>query len=471
MARSTIVDRQTVIFLLILAIYIVFQFSCTVNVLAYLPDGFATENFYHPLARNLISHGVYATGEAPTLELTNLRPPFYAFALSIAYRLFGAHEVVGVILNNTLLTAVMVLVYLIGRRICPSVGLLAVVLLMADTIFLAEANSNQSDLMFTFLLTSTVWCFLNGFTSQRQTAWLLAGCFTLALAVFTRAVGMYLWLPVALSFIIAFWQRVPARRIAMYIAAVVIIQAAFMVPWMLRNQATMGNSDYAGMRNSHVISFWAPLLVSKRLGISHEAAKDKIWDELRSDPKAPKEDAMGGAYENYLNARAKQLILDNAAYIPPVMLDNIPRMFISYASEPLVAFLSPQKFAAWQSIDQYSFGTGAWNIERRIAVLRTFYEKGLIWIMAYGFVVKIVNLTVFIMSFVGIFLLTRSGNRQWRDMAWLIFLVYGCITLISLLVTQGRFRVPVMPAFALMASFALHYMWQKFAEKFARTRR
>ena len=86
--------------------------------------------------------------------------------------------------------------------------------------------------------------------------------------------------------------------------------------------------------------------------------------------------------------------------------------------------------------------------------------------LAYGFIVKIINLGVFILAFVGIFLMVRSGNRQWRDKAWFLFLVYGCVTLISLIVTQGRLRVAVMPAFALTASFALHYFWQRYAEKF-----
>ena len=141
-------------------------------------------------------------------------------------------------------------------------------------------------------------------------------------------------------------------------------------------------------------------------------------------------------------------------------------MFLSNASEPLVVFLSPEKFNAWQNIDQrldrISFGAGAWDVERRIAVLRNFWEDGLISILAYGFVVKIVNTIIFIMAFVGIILMVRSGTRQWRDMAWFIFLFYGCITLLSLLTTQGRFRVPVMPGFAIAASFSFHYLWQKY---------
>jgi 4-amino-4-deoxy-L-arabinose transferase-like glycosyltransferase len=470
MVRSSLFDRHTVILMAVLAVYVVFQITCTLNILAYLPNGFPTENFYHPLARNLLLHGVYAMGEAPVLEPSTFRPPFYAIVLSTAYRIFGLHEAVGVVMNNVLLTSTLILVYLIGRRINPITGLIAVVLLMSDTIFLAEANRNQSDLLFTFLLTTMAWCFLNGFSSRRHAVWLLAGCAIVGLAVFTRAAAMYLWLPLSLSFVITYWHRLPARRIAFFIVAVIVIEAAFVVPWMLRNQDISGNNDYAGMQSSHIVHFWAPLLIAKRLGISSEEAKSQILADERNDPAAPKGDPEGGAHEIYLNKIGKQLILENAAYIPHVMFDNLPRMFISYASEPLVALLSAKKFAAWQSIDQYSFGTSAWSLERRLAVMKTYFDKGLIWVIGYGFIVKLVNAMVFFMSFTGIFLMVRSGNRQWRDTAWFFFLVYGCITLIALLVTQGRFRVPVMPAFALTAAFAVHYFWQKLRARYVLSR-
>jgi 4-amino-4-deoxy-L-arabinose transferase-like glycosyltransferase len=468
MVRAYSVDRRTIYFLAVLMLYIAFQIACTANVFAYLPDGFRTENMYHILAQNLMSYGSYALGEPPALEPSTFRPPLYAFVLSLAYLIFGAQEIVGVVMNNVFLTATLVLVYLIGRRINPGIGLLAVVLLMLDTIFLAQANRNQSDLLFCFLLTLSTWCFLNSFSARRHAVWLIIGCFALALAVFTRAAAMYLWLPVSISLIIAFWQRLPVRHIVMFVAAVIIIQGAFVVPWMMRNHALTGNSDYAGMKGFHLTSFWAPLLVGKRLGVSPLKAKKMISDNTQSDPALPNSEDQG-RYEAYMVARGQQLILDNAAYILPVLLDNIPRMFLSYASEPLVVFLSPQRFDAWQGIDKrldkISFGTSPWDVERRIALLRTFWDDGLISVLGYGFIVKFVNSVIFVMAFVGIWLMVRGGSRQWRDTAWFIFLVYGCIALISLLATQGRFRVPVMPAFALTASFALQYMWQNYGKQ------
>jgi hypothetical protein len=468
MFKIPYLERSTIYFLAILVAYAVFQIACTVNVLAYLPDGFRTENFYHPIAQNLMSYGSYALGEPTALEPSTFRPPFYAFVLSLFYRIFGAQEMVGVVLNNVFLTVMLVLVYLIGRRLSPGIGFLAVVLLMLDTIFLAQANRNQSDMLFCVLLTLSTWCFLNGFSMRRHAVWLIVGCLALALATFTRAAAMYLWLPVSISLIIAFWQRLPASRIAMFVAAVVIAQAAFVVPWMIRNHAITGNSDYAGMKSFHMVSFWAPVLVGKRLGVSPIEAKLMIGEDIRADPALPKAEPLG-PYEAYLNARGQQLILENAAYIVPVLLDNIPRMFLSYASEPLVVFLSQQRFDAWQSIDErldkISFGTSPWDVERRIVLLRTFWNDGLIGVLGYGFIVKAINALVFVMAFVGVFLMVRSGSRQRRDMAWFIFLVYGCITLISLLTTQGRFRIAVMPAFVLTASFALHYFWQKYREK------
>ena len=116
MVRAHSVDRRTIYFLAILVLYIAFQIACTANVFAYLPDGFRTENFYHPITQNLISYGSYALGEPPTLEPSTFRPPFYAFVLSLVYRIFGAQEIVGVVMNNVFLTATLVLVYLIGRQ-------------------------------------------------------------------------------------------------------------------------------------------------------------------------------------------------------------------------------------------------------------------------------------------------------------------------------------------------------------------
>lgn len=143
-------------------VFVMVAFAClqvltTHNVLALFPAGFETEGFYHPLAINLLNHGSYELGTHPEIELSTFRPPAYPVVLAGLYAIFGADEIVGVIFNNAVLFATLCTVFAIGQRFHPWVGLVSVVLLILDPIYLAQSNRNQSDVMFMFLLVQCLY--------------------------------------------------------------------------------------------------------------------------------------------------------------------------------------------------------------------------------------------------------------------------------------------------------------------------
>lgn len=451
-------DRTLILFGALLLLYLTFQVFCTINVLGYFPDGFGTENFYHPIALNLLQFGEYALGEYPDLRPSTFRPPLYSLVLAGLYGLFGPSEVVGIVFNNLLLAALMIMVFLLGRRIHGVVGLIAVVLLMLDPVGLAQSNRNQSDLLFAALITLSLLLAWNVLLRPLKYRWVALAALALSLATFTRAAGMYLWIPLVISLVWAHWRKESVTRLVAAVVLVAAIHAAFTLPWMMRNNAIVGSFDFAGMKGWHLVSFLAPLVIAKRDGIEPQQAKQKIWDDIRADPRRPADDDVG-AQQDYLSALGSKLVFENWPHLLLVLPDNVPKLFLSYPSEPLAVFLTQDNFKAWHELDRVrhltSYGVDTWGIQRRIDQVRYYLEHGLLGILGYGLFLKMLNALVLVLGFVGLVLMWRAKSPNVRHYAIFLFLTIGCLTVISVLVTQGRFRLPLMPGFTLCAGYAL----------------
>lgn len=452
-------DPEVKLFGVLLLVFVVIQVATATHTLRYFPSGFWTEDYYHPLAVNLLKYGAYGFGEPPDLELSTHRPPLYAATLAILYRVFGSDETVGVVFNNVLLIGLIVVTFLAGRRLHAAVGLVAALLLMLDTIYLAEANRNQSDMLFSVLITLTLLFSLRAVTRPLNLAAVAGAGLALGLAAFTRAAGLYLWLPLCVALLIAHWRSASTARLGAAVAIVLGLSVAFVAPWMMRNHAITGNADYASMKSSHLVAFYAPLFIAKRDGISVAEATMRIAQAFQADPEYQRLDT--GGRQKYLNALGERLIRENWVDALLVLPENIPRMFLSYASEPIAVHLEPERFQAWsrQYWKDHSVGQPMSEADRRKGVLRHYIDEGLFFVLAYGIVVKGVNGAVLFLAVVGCILLLRSGDPYGRQVGVVVILLFGALTAVSILVTQGRFRLPVMPGLALAAAFGAITLW------------
>lgn len=239
------------------------------------------------------------------------------------------------------------------------------------------------------------------------------------------------------------------------------IQAAAMAPWMARNHAISGSSNFASMKGAHLISFYAPLYLAKRDGIEPLEAKQKIWDQIHADPTYQALDA--GGKERYLDSLGVRLIFENLPYALAVIVDNLPQLFLSYPSEVAAVLLEPPAFEAWRSFDAdrhaVSFNQDSWALGPRLEMIRYYWERGLVGVLGYGFLVKALNGLVVVFAALGLVVVWRDPSVERRRPALFLFLFLAILTLVSALATQGRFRLPIMPVAAVVAVYGARFLW------------
>jgi len=453
-------DRITPVALALFGLFTLFQIVTFVATQRYFPDGFWTENFYHPLAVNLLHYGVYGLGDTPNIEPSTMRPPFYTAVLAGFYALFGEREVVGVVLNNVFLNLTLVLTYVIGRRLSPAIGLIAAGVIAFDTIYLAEANRNQSDMLFTFLVVLGIWLTVRAADQPLRWSAVAAAGLVFAVATFTRAAGMYLSVALVLVLVFAHWRTESLVRLGAAALIVGTLTAAFMAPWMARNYAITGNAQFASMKGYHLVGFYAPLFIAKRDGITPAAAKKQLLESFQNDPVYQ---AMSpGQQEKYLAELGGHLVRENWWHALLVIPDNIPRMFLSFASESLAVLFPRDRFQVWAESNGADLAAGLTNRtpSGTLALVQSYLQSGLGPIVAYGAMVKGVNTLVLALAALGCLLLVLSPDAERRSVGVTIVLVCGALSATALLATQGRFRLPVMPGLAVAAGFALYRLRQ-----------
>ena len=245
---------------------------------------------YDELASN-IANGLGYVHRFPQLEAhpTAFRPPLYPILLGAFYRVFGEHLVVGRLLSMALGMGVVLLAFLLARRIAGwraamVAGLLVAVyppLLANDTFLLTEPLSLLLLLGMLHVLDRGRW------------AWAGVLC---GLSILSRPSAQFIVVVVAIWVLWRLgWKR------ALYFAGVT---ALVVVPWVVRNWVQVGEpvlvssngfnfaasySPQAKESNTFVDPVFDERFASYRLLMFDEAAWDKemqklAFDSLKDDP-------------------------------------------------------------------------------------------------------------------------------------------------------------------------------------------
>lgn len=195
-----------------------------------------------------------------TGDPTAFWPPGYSLLVATLYVVFGEHVIAAQLLNVSLGTGTVALVYLLGRRLADHPTALvaaAIVALWPSLIFFTGVT--LSEVTFTFFALLGVYLltvdaqrpFPSGRTSNfepRRVLLLFAAGATLGFAALVR--GQALLLPLAL---VPFWLRSGVRwpAIGRSLAGVAIGMALIVAPWTVRN----------------AIQLDAPVLISTNAGV------------------------------------------------------------------------------------------------------------------------------------------------------------------------------------------------------------
>ena len=182
-------------------------------------------------------HGLYATRMPgyPVLlaGLLWLRPSF-AFILY-------AQAIIGGLSCGVL--------YLIGRRLSPWIGLIGAALLAVDPLQIGFCAAILTEIPFTLVLLVTLWLLTRLLTDRQLIGWPLLGL-VWGVAIYLRAAAFWLIWPLGLTVVVAWvvlsvrqdglrWHATLRRGLMGFLFAWVVVLAT-LYPWNVRNTARFG---------------------------------------------------------------------------------------------------------------------------------------------------------------------------------------------------------------------------------------
>jgi hypothetical protein len=172
-------------------------------------------------------------------RLTSWRPPFYPFVLSVLYTIAGTNDPTVTRGMQAILSLLnCVLVYLLARRLFGArVGVGAAALFAFYPAMLFYNNHLLTEVVFTFLLTLTGYCFV-AYLGSGRLALLAATGLTLGLAVLTRDT---VWPLVGVMSLLAWYgRRLSVRSWITHSAVLVLAFVVIVGPWAVRNTRLHG---------------------------------------------------------------------------------------------------------------------------------------------------------------------------------------------------------------------------------------
>lgn len=191
----------------------------------HMPD----ERLYHKLAKSIIAGAGYATAKGASLY----RPPLYSGFLALVYSVFGPNPIVATLFQAVLSAATCYFVYRIafslwGRR----TAVLTAVLWAVGPDMIIFSKLLMTETLFLFLAALLLLFLINYPVSLKSS---IAIGITAGLAALTRPVILP-FLPFALI-----WMAYTDRANWVKILTIILICAAVITPWTIRNYAVTGH--------------------------------------------------------------------------------------------------------------------------------------------------------------------------------------------------------------------------------------
>jgi 4-amino-4-deoxy-L-arabinose transferase-like glycosyltransferase len=206
---------------------------------------FADYKLYDELAQLWVAHGYYTDGSGPT----SFWPPGYPFFLSRIYMIFGHQPQAAVICNLILSVGIVYLGYRLCRVAFDEItARWAAVILAVFPSQILFVNITGSEVLFAllFVLGLCVWYVGVCDTPLRRGTWwwVSAPVAGVALGCATHVRTVALMMPV-LFVVAAIGRRLIDARWWARWSLLVIVMAALLVPWVIRNHEQLGRATLA----------------------------------------------------------------------------------------------------------------------------------------------------------------------------------------------------------------------------------
>ena len=449
-------NKADKIFLLVWVITVLIQFHYFRQVQVHLSEnsvglvGFTTETDYGNLSKNLFHHNVYKNGEYPNLVAEKKRPPFYPFMLSMWYRLFGDDQFSGIVFNNVLLSLTIIFVFLMGRLINSSVGIISAIIIICDPMTIQRANSIQSEVPFMFVFTISIFLLLLYFVVRPKLTYAIAFSFVFFLSTFTRAVTLYFPYLIPIIFLIfAISLKDGYKKHLNFILIFFLVNSTLSGLWMYRNYTVSGLSYFTGMKDIHAYNYLAVVSTGAKKYHSGQVSRKELKKAL--DTKYLDNDNYRGLSGvdkyHYRISVAKKVIIDNWKGFTYHFFYGFGNFFVGYSGSLYWLNYPPEKYAKRQEFSQ---------IKDQGDRLKSLWNKGYWDYLLYSAVTigfLYMNVIFTIGGFYN-FLFVNQDKRKKR-FGIFIFILFCYIVFMSCTWGISRFRLQINPIMALTSSYFL----------------
>jgi 4-amino-4-deoxy-L-arabinose transferase-like glycosyltransferase len=418
----------------------------------HLAQGADAGSWYHP-ALSLLKHGSFVTLEDTTV-LQTYRPPLYL--MYEAFMLFiGNGNIVSIIIGQILLLWLTGrIMYKIVERIFPKKGILALVLVIFNPNALGTAHLVQSDILYMFMISATLYYLLLYNEGGSFKLSILIG-FMLGLACLVRPSGQYLipFLPVIYVIIGLLKKSNQPLLTHFYHGFLSIIVAVIVVfPWAQHNANAgwgynLSTSEIEVVYFKDNVIYLESILSNKSLNESGKIIQKNEQDYISSyDNKwlqMSKQDKSSIVASYY----KKQIFTYNYKIIVKGFVDSWIGLFGSGGAANLHNILALDGSRSIQVMA---------NSEKHMSRIEAVFTT----LMESNFVI----ITISLLSFIYVIVLRIFGligliniikDRKYG----VLFILTGVVfyfMLIALFVGNSRYRLPIEPALIIMAIYGFN---------------
>jgi 4-amino-4-deoxy-L-arabinose transferase-like glycosyltransferase len=379
--------------------------------------GWGDEPDYHRHASDIAAGRGFLT---PAGEPTAARPPLYPIVLAGVYRLFGPNHAAGRVLQMALGVGIVLLTYLVARKLFSSdVGLIAAAFAAVNPSLVYLSALLMTENLAIVLLLLVLLCLAKEHAEERTPlarfalGGLLGGLLCLA-----RPHGLLFVLCVPAAALVL--GKAPARRRLANAAVFTLVAALAVLPWAARNRAVLGH--WVAFTTHGGITFYE----SNNMRIVEEPAfRGSVvlprtavpgWEELEPLPEIE--------FDRRAWEMGKQFVREHADLMPRMMMWKFERFW---------RFRSDLQVSSTEGAVRIEKGRSLGEIIRGIDV---------------GWVYSIVVIPLFLLG-------AAATARKWRALV-LLYAVVVSHTLVALAFHGSlRSRSPVEPVITIFAAAAV----------------
>ncbi len=423
---------------------------------------------YQGTALAILQDGKFAVGPDHLDQPQTVIAPGYPLFLA------GIFGVAGVNAGNVIFVQILLgagslwLTYLLATTLWDArIGLISVILVFLDGIKFVFTQKILTETLFTFSLLITI--LLGVKLLLNQGSWkLLAPAlgFSLAIGTLIRPINYYFFLPVLLCiFIFGLVNRYRFKRIVTILALVAFPYILIIGGWQVRNYLVTGSAQYSQIEGYNLYLYRAADVVSLRDRISLSDARDQLLQDLLNENLPPQVrmdlqtsldqlkqglPVLAGSgsaeLEKLCRERAASIIIRNPGWFALSTIQGMAKMILVPGENSLTEFFS---------LPDAPSG-GALGDLRRISI-QEYLRK---WLGTYRIqFLLFLGIGIYLMIlYVGAILGTLKSIKWgpgifphlliWMAIFYFIFLAAGAEA-------YARFRIPVMPFFAIYAGKGL----------------